>query len=219
MPFNKFLYKSPIIRKLFLYAVVVVCIAYFCWELYWFINVGLSFVKWHTYVMVLVYLCLFRYLLGKKTSSPFLSKIDSKFKNVIFFVVYILLSLKIGEIHPFSRVPMYDSLPNWSYVFYAKDNHQNILFTQKNFSSSIKTGLLAHRFYSYCDIHHISYGSGKEDPFGLKLAGRNVLDFMLQEIIVPPPPNDTIFLVRKNIYFNEKNSLVEKDEVIAYQAF
>lgn len=135
------------------------------------------------------------------------------------FVCYIILSLQIGEMQPFTKVPMYDSFPNWSYIFYLRDENEKIIFPRKEIHHPIDIGAIAHIFYSYCNEKEMKYGYGEEDPQQLLEAG----DFIIQKIKDEwpnrgPRPKE-IYLVRRHIYYNEIKVMTEKDNIIGHAFF
>ena len=71
---------------------LLLLIVYLGWEIYWSTQVGLSFVKWHTHLMVYAYLGLFGFLAFKLLGS------SVKVKNVFLVYSSVLISLFIGEI-------------------------------------------------------------------------------------------------------------------------
>jgi hypothetical protein len=75
-------------------SVALLLIAYLIWELYWYLEVGLTFIKWHTHLMVYVYVAIFffcTYRLFFYNSSNFV-------KNIFLALGSILLSLFIIEV-------------------------------------------------------------------------------------------------------------------------
>ena len=68
-------------------------IAYLGWEIYWSTQVGLSFIKWHTHLMVYVYIGLLEVLLFKL----FERSIKGRVKNVFLVFGAVIFSLFITE--------------------------------------------------------------------------------------------------------------------------
>lgn len=70
--------------------------------------------------------------------------------------LYLLLSLFIGEQHPFTRVPMYSSFPNYAYSFYLSDSANNLLPLATYYH--LADDELSHHYSSICE--------GKKNPYG-----------------------------------------------------
>ncbi len=75
-------------------------IVYAAWETYWYFQVGLSFIKWHTHLMLFVYLCiigflLIKFILQRKQPALYVNVLIS-FSSVIFslflFEAYLSIS-------------------------------------------------------------------------------------------------------------------------------
>lgn len=132
--------------------------------------------------------------------------------------LYMLVSLRIGEVHPFSRSPMYSQLPNWAYVFFVVDGNGDTLYAGRHFKPAANSGNLAHIFYSYCDAHDFHYGHHEEDAQQLQEAGDAVLGFVISNLLPDAPARDSVYLVRRYLRW-EKNALLETDEIIARHVF
>ena len=67
---------------------------------------------------------------------------------------------------------MYNSFPNWGYVFYAKNEREETLFYYKDFKQSKNAGYVAHTFYSLLNNKGwYDYGYGQEKPEWMQEAG------------------------------------------------
>jgi hypothetical protein len=84
--------------------ITLVLVAYAAWETYWYLRVGSPAIKWHTYAAALGYVLFIVAL--PVPAMHFLRK------HLWLGVLYIVLSLAIGEQHPFTLVPMYTSFIN-----------------------------------------------------------------------------------------------------------
>lgn len=131
------------------------------------------------------------------------------------YLGYILVALVVGENQPFTRVPMYDNLPNWAYVFYVKENNDSAIYLNASKTYILTTENLSHMFSSYCNNKRFQYGSGMESDSTLELSGR----FLMGEIYKKWPKSiakpSKIYLVRKHLYFTSDGQLVERDKQIA----
>ena len=132
-------------------------------------------------------------------------------RNTLFGVCYITLSLIIGEVHPFTLVPMYNNFPNWAYAFYASDDEGSLLPNNSYFK--INSADLAHKYYTICQNNNIRYGDRIETDQELNLVGR----LMLNELLDSKANNS--FFDKVNIhrvcYFYENDS-VNSQDIIMY---
>lgn len=126
-------------------------------------------------------------------------------------LLYLILSLLIGEFHPFSNFPMYNNFPNWSYVFYLQDENGN-LFPSRLLK--IDGGQLGHLYASTAQDKNISYGNGMESKQELTLIGNSILTqvFSLHK---PPKGVKKISLLRDYYFF--QNQTVNKKTTLMYE--
>lgn len=129
---------------------------------------------------------------------------------LVVAIFYILGSFLFKEIHPFSFFPMYNSFPNWSYVFYLSDS-QNKPISSKEFNSHSCD--MAHIFYSICQAKHIKYGNGMESTNQLSSVGNEIVDLILKNKLDTPGKYHTIKLHRIYFYY-WNNTIKTKNEVI-----
>lgn len=135
-------------------------------------------------------------------------------KSYLLLILYIAASLLIGkEFHPFSSFPMYNSFPNWSYVFYLKNERGEEVYYQKTLTHWIKknAGFIAHTFYSYSDYHHYQYGDGREDSIHLSSVGKELIKTILKDEPANRFKFDTLKLYRR-YYHLENEQLVYRDD-------
>lgn len=80
----------------FWFLLFVPLVAYGIWEIYWFLEVGLSFVKWHTHLMCCIYLWLFGVIVFYKVKlfNPLLV-----YSSVIFCLLLLELFFHISGIN------------------------------------------------------------------------------------------------------------------------
>jgi hypothetical protein len=119
----------------------------------------------------------------------------------------------IGEFHPFSLLPMYDSFPNWSYAFYISDSKGQLIPNDGNFS--IRSADLAHRYYAICDSANVPTGYQKESELELHKVGQ----IMMRTILSTAPIAlrwDTLQLHRVCYYLEDVSILVHN--IIMYEA-
>ena len=107
-PFTKVLDRrfslSFTVRTALLFAMVVVVVFYSLWEAYWYRQVGLACVKWHTHVMLYVFLFVLGYACFKIVGFRFkgLQRILSSLWLGLFFMEVLLL-LWGGYRSPFEK--------------------------------------------------------------------------------------------------------------------
>ncbi len=101
-------------------------------------------------------------------------------KYILLFgvaITYMVASLCINEFHPFSRFPMYNQFPNWSYAFYLTDQDNNIIPAQK---LNMTGGGIGHLYYSIAQHKNIKIGNGVEDKKDLAVIGNAMLNEILK---------------------------------------
>lgn len=140
------------------------------------------------------------------------SKYIKKLRLWWFYLSFIGFALFIGEWHPFSRFPMYNSLPNWSYAFYITDTQNNII---PAVSLNTNAGELSHLFGSICQSYQIKYGDGCETKNQLRLVGNNIYKILQND-------KRNIDLLKKGIkihriYFFYKSNHIQSISEIIYE--
>lgn len=128
-------------------------------------------------------------------NSPMLRKL---LLCTCIFIPYIIVSWVVGEVHPFSRFPMYDSFPNWSYIFYIKTQDDKVL---SPFVFGTQSGYIAHMYYSACQQKGIMYGNGMESADEMKLVADEILANLLQSD--HSLSGDTLYFYRKYFYLKD----------------
>lgn len=131
------------------------------------------------------------------------------------YLGYILVALVVGENQPFTRVPMYDNLPNWAYVFYIKDNNDNPIYLKTKKTDILTTESLSHMFSSYCNNKKFQYGSDMESDSTLELSGKFLMGEICKKWSKSIPKPQKIYLFRKYVYLDVKNGMIEQDKMIA----
>ena len=125
--------------------------------------------------------------------------------------LYIAGAFAFKEFHPFSHFPMYNQLPNWSYVFYFTDEKGKLIPCEKlNYSG----GSLGHLFYNIAEEEKIEIGNGMENEAELKIIGSKMMDEVLK---VNPDSNKrrSIKLMRKHFFYEGKN--INTKEKLMYE--
>ncbi|MBL7793992.1 MAG: hypothetical protein JNK77_16815 [Saprospiraceae bacterium] len=136
-------------------------------------------------------------------------------KKYFLFGAYLILSLVIGEFHPFSRLPMYNSFPNYAYIFYLSDENERLIPYLKYFDYSKNASYIAFFFYSICTQHNYPYGTDQEDPDHLEKTGKEIMDIILKNEDTTPFDFDTLKLYRKNYYIH--NNQIRYTDYLMYE--
>lgn len=123
--------------------------------------------------------------------------------GIAFF--YIAGAYLFGEFNPFSHFPMYNNLPNWSYVFYFVDENNKLIPCNK---LNTDGGVLGHLYSTIAEYNRIPYGSGTETPEQLELIGEKITHQTLAKS-KPPYLFKKIKLVRVYYHFNQ-DKLISK---------
>lgn len=75
-------------------------------------------------------------------------------RNCILMIAYIALAWFVGEVHPFSRFPMYDQFPASAKAFQLKDSKGEVVSMKKVLG--IGAADFSHNYYAALD----AYGGG-----------------------------------------------------------
>lgn len=138
-------------------------------------------------------------------------------KKYFLFGAYLLLSLVIGEFHPLSRFPMYNSFPNYAYVFYLNDEKAQLVPYLKYFDFSKNASYVAFDFYSFFNYNNYPLGYGNENPIHLKKAGESLTNMILEQKGALPYDFDTLKIYRRN-YFIKDNHIQYNDHMMYEKA-
>lgn len=185
-----------------LIAGMALLLPYAVWEMYWYRQVGMAAIKWHTY---LAFFAVLFWLLLMPVS--FLSSVRNK---MMLALVYLILCLIIGEAHPFTRVSMYNNFTKYAYSFKLTDNKENLIPFEKYYR--VSSSALAHKFVVIAQELTPAWAYGSETPETLAIIGRELLK-ELQESKKTTPPADTLrlYLVRHYMY---SDSLMKTEKLI-----
>lgn len=133
----------------------------------WYPTVG-SLIWVFKNLVLLALSCIFLY---------FFFQFRKKQNTVVFdiFIPFVILSWIIGEQHPFSRIPMYHSFPNYAYVFSLSDKNDRLIPLKS--VSYLGTAELSHLYYTSLYNHEIFlYGYAREDSFNLGIIGADMIN-------------------------------------------
>ena len=132
--------------------------------------------------------------------------------NVYFIcVAYVLLSLIFGEVHPFTKVPMYSTFPNWAYSFYISDSTNTIIPTRRYFSCADDE--LSHQYAAICERLGINYGNQIETQVQLDSIGKVMFLFLKEKQIKPLPMNR---IKIKRVCYKIHQNQISQVEVILF---
>ena len=135
------------------------------------------------------------------------SKKSKMIRRNAAFLVFLFGSLLLAEQYPFTRFPMYNSFPNYSYVFYLSDvkNHPIPLS-----EVAMVGGELAHHYFAIANAHGFSNGNNLETRQHLQQIGKEMARMIRQK-----KPNFTKkFLIHRLYFFKQNNQLKKQDRVI-----
>ena len=140
-----------------------------------------------------------------------MNQIKNKVNWFIFtfgvFVLYGIGYLIFGEIHPFSRYPMYSSFPNWSYVFYITDKHDKIIPFE---TMNIYGAEVSHLYYFISEDLQILCGNFQESKEDLDLLGTKMIEIIKVQTDFDHP---FIKLYRCG-YYLENDSIIRIDQLM-----
>jgi hypothetical protein len=138
-------------------------------------------------------------------------------KKYLLFSLYLSLSLLIGEFHPFSQFPMYNSFPNYAYAFYVSNENEQLVPYSKNFHFNKNAGHLAHIFYATFSHYNYPYGYNQEDSTHLKVVGKELIERLLSQENTDNYHFDTLILY-KRCYFLREEQIHYTDQIMYEKA-
>lgn len=160
----------------------LIYVPYTAWEIFWYLRVGNIAIKWHTWFAV-TFLSVVLLLIPEK---PFI-----QFKKFyLLFVMYVVLSLAIGEVHPFTKVPMYSSFQEKITIFSLQDTSGNLLPFNKY--SNLSTGPLMHKYFNAVEIYK-NTNSQQE-------AEKKAIQYLDAELKLSDSKNHNLNLYRNEIF-------------------
>jgi hypothetical protein len=128
----------------------------------------------------------------------------------IICAIYVLLSLLIGEVHPFTKVPMYSNFPNWAYSFYLCDSSNTLLPIRNYFTCADDE--LSHQYSAICERLHINYGNQIETKVQLDSIGKVLFLFLKEKQINPLPMNR--IKIKRVCYKIHQNQLSQVEVIL-----
>ncbi len=139
-----------------------------------------------------------------------IKKIIVKSKTFIVVFIYLFGVIIFGEVHPFSKFPMYNSFANWSYVFYITDHNDSLIPCKKLHTTG---GKLGHNFYAICNKKNIGYGDGLESNLELKKIGFEMMQLLLNKPENIKMKNEKLKLWRTFFYY-KNDSILHLNQLI-----
>lgn len=124
---------------------------------------------------------------------------------------YLLLSLAVGEVHPFTLVPMYNQFPNWSYAFFITDEKEQVIPIKAHFRYG--AGNLGHHFCAVAADENIHYGNRVESGEELEKIGGSMLE-KLSGQCYKKPESAEVQLHRLCFYW-EQDSIRTEDKMLS----
>lgn len=131
--------------------------------------------------------------------------ISKVYNNVKFGLFYVLLSLIIGECHPFSRETMYNTFPNLAVVCYLRGEKGVLVPVKKNFSYSIDA--ITHNYWNILEKTENKKDNRTHAEFGSQLWNQ----------IAPHAYNSTVLkrlTIHRMSYFLRNDTIIQNDTVL-----
>jgi hypothetical protein len=152
-------------------------------------------------------------------TTIFLGTRPQLLRNIIngwFFLggSYVLLSLIFGENHPFTRMPVYNSFPNFGYSFYLSDKEQKMFPARAYFNYN--AGELSHIYFSICRENEWPVDKN-ETPEELSRIGEIMTAIMKQREGAHWP--EGIVQLHRVCYFMSNDSIHKKDTILNETCF
>lgn len=179
---------------------------------FWWTTGGLEeFKTWYPDWGILLWIVKWIFILISITSGLYLLSLLHKpvRENTFLFFLFVALSWRIGEQHPFSRIPMYHSFPEHAYVFYLEDQN-NLLIPFKTISR-LHAAEMSHLYYSALKNRNISYGKGREDSlvnyYHIGLEVFENIDWYSEE--------DKVGLkLKRKLLITQNDKLIEEEKIL-----
>ncbi|MBS1624592.1 MAG: hypothetical protein JST83_11265 [Bacteroidetes bacterium] len=125
-------------------------------------------------------------------------------------ICYVILSLCIGECHPFSRVSMYDSFPQDAYTFYISDG-QNAVLPLTRYSRMTTDGV-THFFNAWREYRKVSADTLMKNERLYAEAGQAIAREIRKHQYANHPLGD--FRVHEIFFFAQGDTIKNEDKVM-----
>ena len=83
------------------------------------------------------------------------------FNRIWLAVFYLVVSVAIGEVHPFSSLPMYRVITDYSDVFYLADKNGKVVPLKK--ASLLPSAFINKHYHTYLNEHGLTYDDIKSN--------------------------------------------------------
>jgi hypothetical protein len=135
--------------------------------------------------------------------------IKKYFRLYYIAICYLLISLLVGEFNPFTRVPMYNSFPNYAYTFYITDAYgKNLCATNEHLNS----GNLSHIYCSIVSKYNLFYGFRKETKQEMNLVAGEMFNNFKNDSKVKLPKG--LIFLRRISFSIENEKLCKQNDLI-----
>jgi hypothetical protein len=126
--------------------------------------------------------------------------------------IYLGLCLWIGEVHPFTLVPMYNNFPNYGYAFYITDEVNHVIPIKSYFR--YESGGLGHYYNAMANKYKFSTGFEIESPEELSIIGKEMLTQLADKCYQSPPAKA---IVLHRVCYTFVNDSLEQHHVAMHQ--
>jgi hypothetical protein len=138
--------------------------------------------------------------------------IKSVRQNISLGLCYIIISLIVGECHPFSLVSMYNSFPDKACTFYLSDSKGTLLPLARYYHYI--TGDLTHNYNAICRSMGINGGNQAETVEQLHTIAKSMMA-ILEQRCFSKPVADTVQL--HQVYYFLKGDSIRSSDIIIYE--
>ena len=177
--------------QLLLIALGLIYAPYIAWETFWYFKVGSAAFKWHTWLASAVLIAVLFLL-------PF-RPLNFIREKMTVFVVYFSLCWFIGEVHPFTMVPMYTSFQK-ELIIYSLANENNTLLPNQSYST-LASGQIMHK----CSALRSRLNKTQDQT--------EVNNFLQQEILNQIHQNKFENIPMKKLHLVENRIFIQNDSI------
>lgn len=132
-------------------------------------------------------------------------------KSIPFYIGIILITFIVREQYPFSLYPMYNSFPNYGYLFFF-EGEEDVTLTPY---MKINHADVSHLYVAEAEKANIQHGYALESEEELKHIGKNIIDVTFDMEELKENHINEISLYRVNIRLENKEIIT--DTLILYQ--
>ncbi len=136
------------------------------------------------------------------------------FRGILLGLIYVAISLVIGEQHPFTLVPMYNGFQNYAYSFYMTTADGKLLPFHVYFDC--KDDFPSHLYGSICDKIGVNAGNETETDIQLNRVGEDMLLTLKKRHLLPLPKGE--IQIHRICYYSE-NGLIKSRSKKMYSGY